>query len=204
MVRVVASSSKKNRSNLTILVVVAVCTMLGGSLIRIYLYEQEHSHSSQLLTQTTTHTTKHAILNEFKTTGRKTTKQQQQQHRPPQHQEKQKQQQLQQPEDEDDEEETEEREQKLTPESPVAAARLYPTLQCQEYGGPSESDAQEMVYWQGNNNIYIWTFRIVFVESWRGILSLQMVTYISFSIFLNFILVILACRFIFVVYRYSQ
>jgi hypothetical protein len=159
MVRVVASSSKKNRSNLSLLVVVAVCTMLGGSLIRIYLYEQEHSHSSQLLSHTTTHTTKHAILNEFKTAGRKTTKQQQQQqqHHPPQHQEQQqKQQQRQQPEDEDDEEETEETEHKLTPESPVAAARLYPTLQCEEYGGPSELDAQEMVYWQGNNNIYIY------------------------------------------------
>ena len=30
----------------------------------------------------------------------------------------------------------------------------YHTLQCEAYGGPSEQDAQEMVYWQGMKHLH--------------------------------------------------
>lgn len=32
---------------------------------------------------------------------------------------------------------------------PVDEPPHYHTLQCQDYGGPNEKEAQEMVYWQG-------------------------------------------------------
>jgi hypothetical protein len=40
----------------------------------------------------------------------------------------------------------------------------YHTLQCEAYGGPSEKDAQEMVYWQGTKHSIWYKWAVVMLQ----------------------------------------